>query len=49
MAVRSEVVAVVAAMRNAVLVTRDDELRWRVEGLVPVRTPEQVLKDKRKD
>ena len=46
---RSEVVAVVAAMRNAVLVMRDDELRRRVEDLVPVRTPEQVLKEKRKE
>jgi uncharacterized protein YbaR (Trm112 family) len=30
-------------MRGAVLVTRDDELRRRVEDLVPVMTPEQVL------
>jgi predicted nucleic acid-binding protein len=32
-----------AVMRGAVLVTRDDELRRRVEDLVPVMTPEQVL------
>ena len=34
-----------AVMRGAILVTRDDELRRRVEGLVPVMTPEQVLKE----
>jgi len=33
-----------AMVREAILVTRDDELRRRVEDLVPVMTPEQVLK-----
>jgi predicted nucleic acid-binding protein len=35
--------AVSAASRNAVLVTRDDDLRRRVEDIVRVNTPEQVL------
>jgi len=36
-----------AIMRNAILVTRDDDMRRRVEDIVPVRTPEQVLKEKK--
>jgi predicted nucleic acid-binding protein len=34
-----------ALMRGAVLVTRDDDLRRRVEDLVPVMTPDQVLEE----
>jgi len=34
-----------AVMRGAMLVTRDDELRRRVEDLVPVMTPDQVIKE----
>lgn len=35
-----------AVMRGAVLVTRDDELRRRMEDMVPVMTPDQILKVK---
>lgn len=34
-----------ALMRDAILVTRDDELRRRVEDMVPVMTPDQVLEE----
>lgn len=37
-----------AMMRNAVLVTRDDDLRRRVEDIVSIKTPEQVLQEKKK-
>jgi len=32
-----------AAMKNAILVTRDDDLRRKVEDVVPVKTPEDIL------
>jgi len=39
---------VTAAMSDAVFVTRDDDLRKKVEDLVSVKTPEDILKECKK-
>jgi len=36
---------ITAAMNRAVFVTRDDELRRKVEDIVIVKTPEEILKE----
>lgn len=36
---------ITAAMNRAIFVTRDDELRRKIEDLIIVKTPEEVLKE----
>jgi predicted nucleic acid-binding protein len=36
---------VTAAIQNAVLVTRDDDLRKKAEGIISVKKPEEILRE----